>query len=207
MQITDTNMQQQLMHQMQQQQPTGAFNTTTSITTDHIQQYLDENKALILNILENQNAGKFTECAENQTRLQHNLMYLAAIADCQPKQTPIHLQPYMNTIQQQQLQTQPMIPQSHMMAQSHAPYAQQPPFMQHALQSQLGVGLTGPSGTSMEGESSRVFPDFSQLVFGEGSQGVSKQASRSIAKENKSSGSADGGDNPQKKGKLSRAAA
>ncbi|MFS7975254.1 putative transcription factor SSXT family [Helianthus anomalus] len=51
-------MQQQLM-----QQHTGAFNTT-SVTTDHIQQYLDENKALILNILENQSTGKFSECAE-----------------------------------------------------------------------------------------------------------------------------------------------
>ncbi|XP_071738191.1 GRF-interacting factor 1-like [Rutidosis leptorrhynchoides] len=198
--------QQQLMHQMQQQ-PTGAFNTTSSITTDHIQQYLDENKALILNILENQNTGKFTECAENQTRLQHNLMYLAAIADSQPKQTPIQLQPYMNTIQHQQLQTQHMVPQSHMMAQSVAPFSQQPQFMQHALQSQLGVGLTGPGGTSMEGESSRVFPDISQLVFGDSSQGVSKQASRSTAKENRTSGGSVDGDNPQKKGKLSSAAA
>ncbi|CAH1450287.1 unnamed protein product [Lactuca virosa] len=90
--------------------PTAAFNTTT-ITTDHIQQYLDENKAQILNILENQSTGKFSECAENQTRLHHNLMYLAAIADCQPKSSSTQLQ-------QQQLQQ--MVPNSHMVAQSHS---------------------------------------------------------------------------------------
>lgn len=36
-QITDINMQQQLMHQMQQQY-LGVFNNTTCVTTDHIQQ-------------------------------------------------------------------------------------------------------------------------------------------------------------------------
>nr|XP_043636271.1 GRF1-interacting factor 1-like [Erigeron canadensis] len=202
-------MQQQIMHNMQQQQHQhhnqhpGAF-STSSITTDHIQQYLDENKALILNILENQNNGKFTECAENQTRLQNNLMYLAAIADCQPKQSPIHLQPYMNTIQQQQLQTQYMVPQSHMMAQSHTQFAQQPAYIQHALQGQFGIGLTGTSGTGAEVEASRAFPDFGQLVFGESSQGVSRPVSHLINKENRSPSSVDGG-SPQKKGKLNRA--
>ncbi|PWA67064.1 SSXT-like protein [Artemisia annua] len=192
---------------------------TTSITTDHIQQYLDENKALILNILENQNTGKFSECAENQTRLQHNLMYLAAIADCQPKQSPIHLQPYMNTMQQQQMQSQHMVPQSHMMAQSHTAYGQQLPFnlmqqQQHALQSQLGLGSTRASGshtplsgTSVEGEGSRAFPDFSQAFFGESSQAIGKQASRSVTEENRCTNSPEGIDeNPQKKGKLTRAA-
>ncbi|KAI7983841.1 GRF1-interacting factor 1 [Camellia lanceoleosa] len=49
-------------------------------------QYLDENKWLILKILENQNSGKLSENGEyNQARLQQNLMYLAAIADCQPQ--------------------------------------------------------------------------------------------------------------------------
>ncbi|KAI3678835.1 hypothetical protein L6452_38139 [Arctium lappa] len=195
--------QQQLMHQMQQQQQ--HFNTT-SVTTDHIQQYLDENKALILNILENQNTGKFSECAENQTRLQQNLMYLAAIADCQPKPSPIHLQQ-----QQQQLQ-------SHMMAQPHTALGQQPPFItmqqqhHHALQSQLGIGSIGTSGihtprsgTSMEGEGSGAFPDFSPPVYGEGSQGIGRSASRPTTKENRSSDSAE--ENPQKKGKLNRAAA
>jgi len=48
-------------------------------------QYLDENKQLILAILENQNLGKLAECAQYQAQLQKNLLYLAAIADAQPQ--------------------------------------------------------------------------------------------------------------------------
>ncbi|CAA0831395.1 GRF1-interacting factor 3 [Striga hermonthica] len=59
----------------------------TNITTEQIQKYLDENKKLILAILDNQNLGKLAECAQYQAQLQKNLMYLAAIADAQP-QTP-----------------------------------------------------------------------------------------------------------------------
>lgn len=59
----------------------------TNITTEQIQKYLDENKKLILAILDNQNLGKLAECAHYQAQLQKNLMYLAAIADAQP-QTP-----------------------------------------------------------------------------------------------------------------------
>nr|GMC63652.1 GRF1-interacting factor 1-like [Ipomoea batatas] len=64
----------------------------TTVTTDHIQQYLDENKSLILKIVESQNSGKLNECAENQARLQRNLMYLAAIADSQPQPPSMHSQ-------------------------------------------------------------------------------------------------------------------
>ncbi|XP_077234190.1 GRF1-interacting factor 2-like [Tasmannia lanceolata] len=60
---------------------------TANITTEQIQKFLDENKKLILAILDNQNLGKLAECAHYQARLQQNLMYLAAIADAQP-QTP-----------------------------------------------------------------------------------------------------------------------
>lgn len=56
-----------------------------SITTEQIQKYLDENKKLILAILDNQNLGKLAECAQYQAQLQKNLMYLAAIADAQPQ--------------------------------------------------------------------------------------------------------------------------
>jgi hypothetical protein len=35
----------------------------TAITTELIQKYLDENKQLILAILDNQNLGKLNECA------------------------------------------------------------------------------------------------------------------------------------------------
>ncbi|CAH2069291.1 unnamed protein product [Thlaspi arvense] len=57
----------------------------TNITTEQIQKFLDENKKLIMAILENQNLGKLQECAEYQALLQKNLMYLAAIADAQPQ--------------------------------------------------------------------------------------------------------------------------
>nr|GMD26596.1 GRF1-interacting factor 3-like [Ipomoea batatas] len=56
-----------------------------NITTEQIQKYLDDNKKLILAILENQNLGKLAECAQYQAQLQKNLMYLAAIADAQPQ--------------------------------------------------------------------------------------------------------------------------
>lgn len=59
-----------------------------NITTEQIQKYLDENKKLILAILDNQNLGKLAECAQYQAQLQKNLMYLAAIADAQPQAPP-----------------------------------------------------------------------------------------------------------------------
>ncbi|PIN22928.1 hypothetical protein CDL12_04365 [Handroanthus impetiginosus] len=55
------------------------------VSTEQIQKYLDENKNLIMAILENQNLGKMAECAQYQAILQKNLMYLAAIADAQPQ--------------------------------------------------------------------------------------------------------------------------
>ncbi|GJY57408.1 GRF1-interacting factor 3-like protein, partial [Tanacetum coccineum] len=45
---------------------------------------LEENKNLILAIMEYQNLGKFQECAQYQAVLQKNLLSLAAIADAQP---------------------------------------------------------------------------------------------------------------------------
>ncbi|XP_009622706.1 GRF1-interacting factor 3 isoform X1 [Nicotiana tabacum] len=63
-----------------------------NITTEQIQKYLDENKTLILAILDNQNLGKLAECAQYQAKLQKNLMYLAAIADAQPQSPAIPTQ-------------------------------------------------------------------------------------------------------------------
>ncbi|PPS19261.1 hypothetical protein GOBAR_AA01324 [Gossypium barbadense] len=83
-------MQQHLM----QMQPMVSAYYPNNVTTDHIQQYLDENKSLILKIVESQNSGKWSECAENQARLQRNLMYLAAIADSQPQPPAVHPQRY-----------------------------------------------------------------------------------------------------------------
>ncbi|KAK9063128.1 hypothetical protein SSX86_016998 [Deinandra increscens subsp. villosa] len=83
-------MQQQQQHQQppqsqpQSQPPTAASFPPNAITTEQIQKCLDDNKNLIMAILENQNLGKFQECAQYQAVLQKNLMYLAAIADAQP---------------------------------------------------------------------------------------------------------------------------
>ncbi|TYH80647.1 hypothetical protein ES332_D03G146100v1 [Gossypium tomentosum] len=63
------------------QQPPQLMN----ITTEQIQKYLDENKELIMAIMENQNQGKLAESASYQAQLQQNLMYLAKIADSQPQ--------------------------------------------------------------------------------------------------------------------------
>ncbi|KAJ8556251.1 hypothetical protein K7X08_023009 [Anisodus acutangulus] len=79
------------------QQPAGMIPVmpsfpSTNITTDQIQKYLDENKTLILAILDHQNLGKLAECAQYQAKLQKNLMYLAAIADAQPQSPAIPTQ-------------------------------------------------------------------------------------------------------------------
>jgi hypothetical protein len=107
-------------------------------------QYLDENKQLILAILDNQNLGKLNECATYQAKLQQNLMYLAAIADAQPQSVQNSsqagpapsMQPAQQYLQQQQL----------MMSQrtSIPPYLQQGPHVlphlsQHSYHSQQGM--------------------------------------------------------------------
>ncbi|KAL5225651.1 hypothetical protein ABZP36_012290 [Zizania latifolia] len=65
---------------------------SAGITTEQIQKHLDENKRLILAILENQNLGKLAECSQYQAQLQKNLLYLAAIADTQPQTSVSHPQ-------------------------------------------------------------------------------------------------------------------
>ncbi|XP_064942426.1 GRF-interacting factor 1-like isoform X3 [Musa acuminata AAA Group] len=128
-------------------------------------EYLDENKQLILAILDNQNAGKADECAENQAKLQRNLMYLAAIADSQ-QQVPTIAQFPPSTVMQsaprhvQYQQAQQMTPQSLMAARSSMLYAQSPisalqQQQQAALHTQLGVSPGGNSGFNMlHGEAS-----------------------------------------------------
>ncbi|XP_076959079.1 GRF1-interacting factor 1-like [Bidens hawaiensis] len=145
-------MQQQHLMQMQ---PMMAAYYPTNVTTDHIQQYLDENKSLILKIVESQNSGKMAECAEYQAKLQRNLMYLAAIADSQPQLPTLHSQypqggmmqqpggHYMQ--QQQQQQAQQMSPQTLMSARSMMYRQQQHSSLQqqHAM-----LGMNSGSGTS-----------------------------------------------------------
>ncbi|XP_008218294.1 PREDICTED: GRF1-interacting factor 1 [Prunus mume] len=146
-------MQQHLM----QMQPMMAAYYPNNVTTDHIQQYLDENKSLILKIVESQNTGKLSECAENQAKLQRNLMYLAAIADSQPQPPTMHpqypstgiMQPGAHYMQQQAAQQ--MTPQSLMAARSSMLYSQQPfsALQQQALHSQLAMSAGGSTGLHM----------------------------------------------------------
>ncbi|CAH8272524.1 unnamed protein product [Arabidopsis lyrata] len=153
-------MQQHLM----QMQPMMAGYYPSNVTSDHIQQYLDENKSLILKIVESQNSGKLSECAENQARLQRNLMYLAAIADSQPQPPSVHSQygsagggmiqgeggsHYLQ--QQQATQQQQMTQQSLMAARSSMLYAQQQqqqPYatLQHQQLHHSQLGMSSSSG-------------------------------------------------------------
>ncbi|KAK8686494.1 hypothetical protein V6N13_125518 [Hibiscus sabdariffa] len=80
------------------QQPPQLMN----ITTEQIQKYLDENKELIVAIMENQNQGKVAESAPYQAQLQQNLMYLAKIADAQPQGSTSSQTPQQSTLQQEQ---------------------------------------------------------------------------------------------------------
>ncbi|XP_074586444.1 GRF-interacting factor 1-like [Curcuma longa] len=154
-------------HLMQMQPMMAAYASPNQVTTDIIQQYLDENKQLILAILDNQNAGKSEECAENQAKLQRNLMYLAAIADGQQAPPlaqfpPNHMMPssprYMPT---QQITAPSLAAARTSLLYAHSPISslQQ---QQAALHSQLGVSPGGNSGFNiLHGEASVGFPIFS----------------------------------------------
>ncbi|KAK6136096.1 hypothetical protein DH2020_030201 [Rehmannia glutinosa] len=184
-----------------QMQPMMAAYYPSNVTTDHIQQYLDENKSLILKIVESQNSGKLSECAENQARLQRNLMYLAAIADSQPQPPTMHSQPGAHYMQQHQ-QAQQMTPQSLMAARSSMLYGAQPypSLQQQALHGQLGMSSGGSSGLMLQGEphtgggsGGGGFPDFVRGSQGDGLQrglgGGSKQDNVSEGR-----GGSDGGE-------------
>uniref|UniRef100_A0A6V7QRC7 SS18 N-terminal domain-containing protein n=1 Tax=Ananas comosus var. bracteatus TaxID=296719 RepID=A0A6V7QRC7_ANACO len=141
-------MQQHLMQMNQNMM--GGYASPTTVTTDLIQQYLDENKQLILAILDNQNTGKVEECARNQAKLQHNLMYLAAIADSQPPQASAMAQQYPSNLAMQSglryMPAQPAQlmspPQSLMAARSSMLYAQ-PALspIQHGMGSNVTSGF------------------------------------------------------------------
>ncbi|KAL6494281.1 hypothetical protein OROGR_031081 [Orobanche gracilis] len=190
-------MQEQQQHLMQMQPMMAAY-YPTNVTTDLIQQYLDENKSLILKIVENQNSGKMSECADlksfwNQARLQRNLMYLAAIADSQPQPPTMHSQypsggvggvgilPSGPHYMQQHQQAQQMSPQSLMAARSSMFYGAQPyPSLQQqqqqaSLHGQLGMSSGGSSGQMLQGDPHSAgqlggggFPNFFRANHGNG---------------------------------------
>ncbi|CAN6297897.1 unnamed protein product [Urochloa humidicola] len=150
-------MQQQQQYLMQMNQGMiGGYASPTPITTDLIQQYLDENKQLILAILDNQNNGKVEECERHQAKLQHNLMYLAAIADSQPPQTAPLSQYPSNLMMQPGPRYMPpqsgqmMSPQSLMAARSPMMYhpSLSPLQQQQAVHGQLGMASGGAGGTT-----------------------------------------------------------
>ncbi|XP_052187245.1 GRF1-interacting factor 2-like [Diospyros lotus] len=87
---------------MQQQSMQMMKSPPGSISTEEVQKLLDENKSLILAILENQNIGKSTECALYQAQLQNNLMFLAAIADAQPTAPTVPSQNPLQSVVQQE---------------------------------------------------------------------------------------------------------
>ncbi|KAM0893715.1 hypothetical protein ACQ4PT_024933 [Festuca glaucescens] len=199
-------MQQQHLMQMNQGMMGGYSASPTPVTTDLIQQYLDENKQLILAILDNQNNGKVDECARNQAKLQQNLMYLAAIADSQPPQTASLSQYPSNLMMQSgprympQQSAQMMSPQSLMAARSSMMYAQQQQAMsplqqqqqhQAAAHAQLGMSSGTTSGFNiLHGEASMgggggagnsmmnagVFSDYGRGGAKEGSTSLSADA-------------------------------
>ncbi|KAL6636961.1 hypothetical protein ACP70R_024533 [Stipagrostis hirtigluma subsp. patula] len=157
-------MQQQHLMQMNQGMMGAGYASPPTVTTDLIQQYLDENKQLILAILDNQNNGKMDECERNQARLQHNLMYLAAIADSQPPQTAPLSQYPSNMMMQPGGRYMPpqsaqmMSPQSMMAARSSMMYAhpslsplQQQQAAAAAAHGQLGMGSGGGGGGTTSG--------------------------------------------------------
>uniref|UniRef100_A0A6M2F8V7 SS18 N-terminal domain-containing protein n=1 Tax=Populus davidiana TaxID=266767 RepID=A0A6M2F8V7_9ROSI len=144
------------MQQPPQMIPMMASFPPTNITTEQIQGYLDENKRLILAIWDNQNLGKLAECAQYQTQLQKNLMYLAAIADAQP-QTPAmppQMAPhpamqqgtyYMQHPQAAAMAQQPGIFPPKMPLQFNAVHQMQDPqlLLQQAMQGQMGIRPIG----------------------------------------------------------------
>lgn len=97
----------------------------STITTETIQQLLEENAKLINAIQNNQDAGKLQACAAYQQNLQQNLMYLAAVADAQPQpqQQPaaaVAAQPAVP------MQGAPMYQQQHQYAIAATPQPQTP---------------------------------------------------------------------------------
>ncbi|GKU87870.1 hypothetical protein SLEP1_g2202 [Rubroshorea leprosula] len=151
------------MQQPQQMIPMMSSFPPTNITTEQIQKYLDENKKLILAILDNQNLGKLNECAQYQAQLQKNLMYLAAIADAQPPTTPTMppqmaphpaMQPggyFMQHPQAAAIAQQPGLFSQKMPIQFNNPHQIQDPQQhlhqqhQQAIQGQMGIRPGGPT--------------------------------------------------------------
>ncbi|XP_057463873.1 GRF1-interacting factor 2-like [Actinidia eriantha] len=106
----------------------------TNITTEDIQKSLNENKRLILAIMENQSLGKVAECAQYQAQLQKNLMDLAAIADAQPQAPTMPSQTPLQSVVQQEPHIQPPGPAT-VAQEQHTGWTPRLPFQVNTLQS------------------------------------------------------------------------
>ncbi|CAK8567671.1 unnamed protein product [Lathyrus sativus] len=80
----------------------------TMLSTEQIQKCLEENKELILAIMEGKSQGKYAEIAPYQTKLQDNLTFLARLADFDSQPEP---QAQMHS-QGQGMQRQPQVEMS-----------------------------------------------------------------------------------------------
>ncbi|KAA3462316.1 GRF1-interacting factor 3-like [Gossypium australe] len=149
--------------------------------------YLDENKKLILAILDNQNLGKLAECAQYQAQLQKNLMYLAAIADAQPQSMPPmppQMAPhpaiptggyFMQHPQAAAMGQQPgMYPQK-VPLQFNNPHQMQDP--QHLLHQQHQQAMQGQMGIRPGGPNNGMHPMHSEASLGGGSSAGPPQSS------------------------------
>ncbi|KAF4351678.1 hypothetical protein F8388_006380 [Cannabis sativa] len=102
--------------------------TNFNFSTERIQMCLEENKELILAIMENQNQGKFNECAPYRAKLQNNLMFLSNLADTLTKQPDVVSPPQPQMQAQstmQQLQHHPQAAMSQQLQQQHQQQQQQ----------------------------------------------------------------------------------
>ncbi|KAL7002269.1 grf1-interacting factor [Sarracenia purpurea var. burkii] len=153
-----------------------------NITTEQIQKYLDENKKLILAILDNQNLGKLAECAQYQALLQKNLMYLAAIADAQPHaptmpaQMAPHPQMQSGGFYMQHPQAAAMAQQQQGMFPQKLPLQFNSPHQLQEHQQQLHQhqqqAIQGQMGMRPGGSNNGMQPTHSEANLGGGSSGV-----------------------------------
>ncbi|KAK7350951.1 hypothetical protein VNO77_10036 [Canavalia gladiata] len=93
-----------------------SLNPVPTLTTEQIQKYLEENKELILAIMEAQRLGKFADIAQCQAKLQHNLTFLAKVADAGPQ-----------ALIPSQISSQAIMLQGQGMQQPHVPMSQPQP--------------------------------------------------------------------------------
>ncbi|KAM6555266.1 hypothetical protein CsatB_002285 [Cannabis sativa] len=131
--------------------------TNFNFSTERIQMCLEENKELILAIMENQNQGKFNECAPYRAKLQNNLMFLSNLADTLTKQPDVVSppQPQMqaqSTMQQLQHHPQAAMSQQQQHQQQQHQQQQQALFLhqQQFNQAQKAMQMGAGMGNSQE---------------------------------------------------------